>query len=363
MMLRPVIDVVVLASRGTRRAGRPDAPTVTDGDRDPLVPTEQPLLAPQIERAPRRIDAQDARTGIAEVRLDDSARKCRPELFVVTDARHPRGTTVAPRGESGGLDDDPHTGLPVAEGLRRVGVRARAQDGDQSVVLQLFVRALICTGVGRVRAGVRRVRVTAPVARHEPRPATRAEGGAEDRVHPQRCVVVEDKPSVMLAVLVDPRAERPRREALLEPESDSDRVESVTRDARRRAKSLDGNDRGLVDETRDRDRPRVGEELGVEVGIPLDGRFAQPRADRLELRLPESSCRQRIAQQRQPPRVDPRRSIRRTPVDPRTTRRPTRRQQILSTCTARRTSPVDCPVMFCTRDVLFRCPLRCARPW
>ena len=104
-------------------------------------------------------------------------------------------------------------------------------------------------------------------------------------MHPERCVVVEDEPPVMLAVLVDPRAERPRREALLEPESDPDRVESVARDACRRAESLEGNDRGLVDETLDRDRPRVGEEVVVEVGIPLEGRLAQPRADRLELSL------------------------------------------------------------------------------
>ena len=138
---------------------------------------------------------------------------------------------------------------------------------------------------------------------HEPRPPPRTQRGLQDGIHPRRRIVVEHEPSVSLPVLVDPRAIRPRGEALLEPQCHADGVEPIPRNPCGSAKLLDRQMRRLIDQPLDGRHPCARQEARIEVGIPLDGRLTQAHADRLELRLADGTVTERVAQQLEPLRA------------------------------------------------------------
>lgn len=273
---RPVVDVVHLALRDGGTASDTDAPAVAHGDRYPLGTGEQALMSADVERPLRVVQRDRHRTRIAQVALDDPAGESLPTVFEVPDAAHGGldagrlGTVRLGFRQRRRLEHDSHPGLPIAERLPRIGGRTGAKDGDQGVISDLLARPIVgCVDDGS-GAGGHGMRI------HEPRTPPRTQRRLQNRIDPRRRIVVEHEPPVPLPVLVDPRTERSGGEALLEPQGHPDRVEAIPRDPGGRPQLLDRQMRRLIDQPLDRCRPGAGEEVRIELGIPLDRRLAQP---------------------------------------------------------------------------------------
>ncbi|WZO34751.1 hypothetical protein MRBLWS13_002417 [Microbacterium sp. LWS13-1.2] len=103
-----------------------------------------------------------------------------------------------------------------------------------------------------------------------------------------------------LAALVDPPAEGSGGEPLLEPQRHPEGIESVAGDACLDAEVFHRQRCRLVEQQTHRPGPRLGQEVGVQLGIAIDGRLAETRAERVELRLRERARRERIPNESQP---------------------------------------------------------------
>ena len=80
----------------------------------------------------------------------------------------------------------------------------------------------------------------------------------------------------------------------------ADRIEPISRGARLAAELFHGQPARFFEQHVHGASPRLREEVGRQLRVAVDGRFSEPRADRLELRLRQTSRRECISKRAQP---------------------------------------------------------------